>query len=173
MIKEIFYIISVCFVLPFKLKWVLEKKTLENCLVQIENKASRKSITKVPPEWIIKIVRRCLVPAIIDSNCKCLFRSIILYYLLLCSKKRMALHFGCRIDDKIKGHCWLSSLDVKLPDKFTSPKGTQEVVSRVRYDLNQGALWQTSYSQTPVTETVFSVLREKKSSVPCHAQKKV
>lgn len=161
-VRDMVCVIRACYLFPRRWKRMFEAGTLENTLEFIENEARQSPLIEMSAPWIMRIAEMCLLTVGLGSRCKCLFRSLMLYYLLGRSRKRVALHFGCRLDGEIIGHCWLDSPDVKLPRLYTKPGGTQEIVARISNDPSRGALWQTSYSQISATEAAVSVLREKK-----------
>lgn len=169
-VRDTVRIVVACTILPRRWRRMLAAGSLEGSLKKIERDAHLQPPILIPANWIVKIGGMFLLPEALYSKRKCLFRSLMIYYLFACARKQVTLHFGCRLDDKIYGHCWLSSTDVDLPKWYTKTRSVQEVVSRVCHDSNRGALWQTSYSQISATETAPSVLREKKSSAPCHAR---
>jgi len=170
-VRDTVHIAGACAVLPYRWKRMLKAGSLEGSLKRIERQASLKPPIRIPAKWIIRMGEIFLLPGAVDPRHKCLFNSLMIYYLLARARKQVTLHFGCRLDDNIHGHCWLSSSDIELPRRYTKPRGVQEVVSRICKDQNRGALWQTSYSQISATETASSVLREKKSSAPFPARK--
>lgn len=170
-VRDTVQIATACATLPYRLGKMLKAGSLEGSLKWIESDAQLKPTIQLSTQWIVKIGEIFLLPRIIASKHTCLFNSLVIYYLLARARKQVTLHFGCRIDDDIHGHCWLSSSDVVLPKRYTKPRGVQEIVSRIYNNQNREILWQTSYSQIFATETASSVLREKKSSAPFPTRK--
>lgn len=162
-IRETAAVVYACARLPRRWKRKLVTEQIKDVLMDIEQQVQQRPAFLMPPQRVVTLAQACLSLGLVEARRRCLFRCLVFYYLLIRARCRATLHFGCRLEDRITGHCWLSSPDVRLAPRDTKPRGTQEIVVSSSENLSRGVLWPTFCSPASAIEPVVSVLREKKS----------
>lgn len=140
---------------------------LNEFIKQIEQTSLRRPRIAAPPAWVFRWVVASAGFRPRWRRQRCLIRCLLVYYLLIRARQEAVLHFGCRVDQAgFFAHCWLTSACNRFPPGLQHPGATQEIAARAYQGSKKGFIWQTSYSQTSVTERASSASPGKKSPGP-------
>jgi hypothetical protein len=101
-------------------------------LDEIEAAARLASDLSLSPNTIAAMIHRRAVLTIRWRRTRCLLNGLLLLYLLARTRRTVTLHFGCRLagDDRLSGHCWLSSPDIPDADTYLPAQDMEEMFQR-------------------------------------------
>jgi hypothetical protein len=119
-------------ILPARWRRRLAAVPLPALLDDIEALAKRAPDLSLAPGTIAMMTHRRAVLTIRWRRTRCLLNGLLLLYALARTRRTVTLHFGCKMtqDDRLSGHCWLSSPDLPDADKYLPAQNMPEMFCR-------------------------------------------
>jgi hypothetical protein len=117
---------------PARWRRRLEQIDVPELLDEIEKEAVSRGVICIPPPTIAGLVHRRVILTIRWRKTRCLLSGMLLLYLIARTRRTVTLHLECSFsgDNKLSGHCWISSPDIPEAGQFLPSKGMAEMYSK-------------------------------------------